>query len=68
MTTGYGLDGRSSIPGRVKIFLFIVPRPALRPTQPPIQRVRGGPLFPGVKRPGCEADHSPHLVQGSRTV
>jgi hypothetical protein len=28
-------------------------RPALGPTQPPIQRV------PGVKRPGRAADHSP---------
>jgi hypothetical protein len=33
-------------------------RPALGPTQPPIQRVPGAP-FPGVKRPGREADHSP---------
>jgi hypothetical protein len=31
---------------------------ALGPTQPPIQWVTGG-LFLGVKRPGCEADHSP---------
>jgi len=33
-------------------------RPALGPTQPPIQWVRGA-LFLGVKRPGREADHSP---------
>jgi hypothetical protein len=31
---------------------------ALSPTQPPIQLVPG-PLSPGVKRPGREADHSP---------
>jgi hypothetical protein len=31
---------------------------ALRPTQPPIQRVKGS-LSLGVKRPGREADHSP---------
>jgi hypothetical protein len=40
-------------------FLFVtVSRPALGPTQPPIQWVPGA-LTPGVKRPGSEADHSP---------
>jgi hypothetical protein len=33
-------------------------RPALGPTQPPIQWVQGA-LSPGVKRQGHEADHSP---------
>jgi hypothetical protein len=33
-------------------------RPALRPTQTPIQWVPGA-LSLGVKRPGREADHSP---------
>jgi hypothetical protein len=37
---------------------FTVSRPALRPTQPPIQWVTGG-LPSGVKRPGHEADHLP---------
>jgi hypothetical protein len=32
--------------------------PVLRPTQTPIQWVPGAPS-PGVKRPRCEADHSP---------
>jgi hypothetical protein len=41
--------GRSSIPGRVKNFLFST---SSRLTQPPFQWV------PGVKRPGREADHS----------
>jgi hypothetical protein len=37
-------------------------RPALRPTQPPIQMVPGGgggPLPEGKARPGCDADPSP---------
>ena len=32
-------------------------RPALEPTQPPIQRVPG--LFPGVKGPGRVVKHAP---------
>jgi hypothetical protein len=51
--------GRSSSPCRVKNFLFSTSsRPALGSTQPPIQWVPWA-LFPGVKRPGYEADHSP---------
>jgi hypothetical protein len=42
-----------------KIFLFsIASRPALRPTQPPIQWVPGA-FSPGVKQQALEADHSP---------
>jgi hypothetical protein len=55
IAAGYGLDGRSSIPGRG---YSIVSRPALQPTQPPIQWV-SGTLSPMVKQPGREADHSP---------
>jgi hypothetical protein len=41
------------------VFLFTtVSRPALGPTQPPIQWVPGA-LSLGVKRPEREADHSP---------
>jgi hypothetical protein len=33
-------------------------RQALGPTEPPIQWVSGA-IFPGIKRSGLEADHSP---------
>jgi hypothetical protein len=59
IATGYGLDGPASIPGRGKIFLFSTTcRPALGPTQPPIQWAPGT-LYPRIKRPGRKADHSP---------
>jgi hypothetical protein len=49
--------GRSSSPGKVKNFLFSTSfRPALGPTQPPIQWVPRA-LSPGVKRQRCEVDH-----------
>jgi hypothetical protein len=49
-----GPRGRSSSPGRVKNFHFSTSsRPALGPTQPPIQRVPGA-LSPGVNLPGRE--------------
>jgi hypothetical protein len=41
-------------------FFSTASKPALGPTQPPIQWVRGGgALSPGVKRPVRENDHSP---------
>jgi hypothetical protein len=52
IATGYRLDGRCSIPGRDKIFLFTASRPALGSTQPPIQWVTE------ALSPGREADHS----------
>jgi hypothetical protein len=60
---GYGLDDRDSrvrFPaGGLGIFYFTTAsRPALVPTQPPIQWVPGA-LSLEVKRPMREADHSP---------
>jgi hypothetical protein len=47
---------------RVGIYLFTTAsRPALRPTQPPIQWV-SGTLSLGVKRPRCEGTTHLHLV------
>jgi len=43
----------------IGFFLFAsTSRPAQGATQPPIQWVMGD-CYPGVKRPGREADHSP---------
>ena len=50
---------RVQIPFGARDFVFIGFRPALGPTQPPIQRILG--FFWGVKWPGCEINHS-HLV------
>jgi hypothetical protein len=52
-TTGF--DFRQ---GQEIFLLSTASRPALGPTQPPIQSVPGV-LSPGVKRPGRDADHSP---------
>jgi hypothetical protein len=67
IVSDYGLDDRAigvrSLAG-AKDFSSIL-RPALGPTQPPVQWVPGV-LSPGVKaRPGRDADHSPHLVPRS---
>jgi hypothetical protein len=61
IATGYGLDDRGvrvRVPVGVKNFLFsTASRPALGPTQPPIQWVPGA-LSPGIKRQGRETDRS----------
>ena len=56
IATRYELDG----PGTESRWGRDIPhpsRPALGPSQPPIQWVPG--LFPGVKRPGRGVDHPP---------
>jgi hypothetical protein len=62
IATDYELDDRGvGIPSasRVKNFLLSTSsRTALGSTQPPIHWVPVA-LSPGVKRAGCEADHSP---------
>ena len=55
IATDYGLDGPGSKPGGDEIFR--TSRPALGPTQPPVQWVPG--LSRGKVRPGRAADHSP---------
>jgi hypothetical protein len=58
--TGYGLDDRGvgvRVPVGSRIFSSTLSRPALGPTQPPIQWVPGA-VSPGVRRQGREADHS----------
>ena len=58
IATRYGLDG----PGIEFLWGRDFPhqfRPALGPTQSPIQWVLG--LFPGVKRPGRVINQPPHL-------
>jgi hypothetical protein len=55
----YGLDGLGSIPVIVKICFFsTLPRPSLRTTTASYAMGTGS-SFPGVDRPGREADHSP---------
>jgi hypothetical protein len=57
IATCYGLDGRSSVSGRDRIFLFpTASGPGLEPIQPSIQRVPGS-LSQEIKRLGREADH-----------
>jgi hypothetical protein len=60
IATGYRLDDRGDgvrVPAG-SIFFSTLSRPVLGFTQPPTQCVTGA-HFPGVKRPGREADHSP---------
>jgi len=62
IATGYGLDDQGSRvrfrAGARNFSTDTASRPALGPTQPSIQWIRGA-LSLGVKRPGREADYSP---------
>jgi len=53
-----GVLGCDSQQGLGILLFTTAPRMALGPTQPPIQWVLRA-LSLGIKRPGCEADHSP---------
>jgi hypothetical protein len=59
IATGYSLDGRGSIPGRGKRFSSTPQRPYR--LWGPFSLISNGyrAVFPGVKQPGREADHSP---------
>ena len=59
IATGYGLDG-PGIESRWGRDFPHLSRPALGPTQPPVQWVPG--LSRGKERPGRDADPSPLLV------
>ena len=56
IVTGYGLDGPGIESWWARVFQNSS-RPALEPTQSPVQCVLA--LFPGVKRPGRGVDHPP---------
>jgi len=57
--TYYKLDSPDIISSWGGQFFLPLSRPALRPTQPPLQWVLG--LFPGVKWQRHGIDHPPHL-------
>jgi hypothetical protein len=62
IATGYGLDdqgGGSSSPGRVKKFSLLHVVQTGSGVHPTSYKMGTGSSFPGVKRQGREADHSP---------
>ena len=59
VTTGYGVRS-PGIESRWGRYFPRLSRPALGPTQPPIQRVPG--FFKRVKLPGRGVGHPPHLT------
>jgi hypothetical protein len=61
ITTGWMVHNSGFDSGRSKIFLFTASRPALRPTQPPMQWLLGA-LSLGIKQQGWEVDHAPQSI------
>jgi hypothetical protein len=57
---GYGLDDRGFESRKSSEFFTTAYKPALGPTQPPIQWVPGA-FSLGIKLPEREADHSPPI-------
>jgi hypothetical protein len=57
-STGYRVGGRNSIAARLNILYSAPSRPALKPTQPPIQWVPGE-IYPGDKAAGAWSWHLP---------
>jgi hypothetical protein len=55
---GYRLDGRESIPDRERFFSSLCAQNGSG-AHPPSYPMRTRDAFPGVKRPGPDADHSP---------
>jgi hypothetical protein len=66
--TGHWLRGRGCIPSRGKRFLLYstAPRQALGHTQPLIRK-KVSALFPKIKRPRRETDHSPPFTVEAKT-
>ena len=58
IVTGYGLDGPGIGSRWGRDFLHLA-RPALGPTQPPVERLPGLSRGGGKKQPGRDADPSP---------
>jgi hypothetical protein len=58
IATGYGLDGRSSIPGRGKRISLLLSVQTGSRAHPASYPIVTGAVLPGGKWQGCEADHS----------
>jgi hypothetical protein len=61
--TGYRFGGRGSIPGKDKIFSLLHSVHTCSGVHPACYSMGIGVSFPGVKRPGREADHSPSSAE-----
>jgi hypothetical protein len=59
ITTGYELGGRASIPGRARNVSLLYSIQTGSKAYPASSPMGAGNTFPGVKRLGREADHSP---------